>query len=315
MKKHICMFGVILLLFPASAAAQLSVNAGKIAVTWLKIGVGGRGAAMAESCSVISDDAGAMFSNPARLALVEKPQLIAQYGAWFAGTGYHAIGYAKPIADREGGFKNILGIGLTYFDSGQMRFTENINDAVKLDTELTSEDWFSLKGMAFLVSYGQKFGGAISAGYTVKIIAETIRDSGSMAVAFDAGGVISIDSGGKFTLGAVAQNIGTKFEDKDLPQNIKLGLGMHLNRLTVGVDCNVPNDHSVKTSAGLEFKVNSVLALRCGYLFAAAGEEGLQMPGFSAGIGLVSDNLCVDLGFVPYGALGDTCRTSITLKF
>jgi hypothetical protein len=314
-KKFVCLSFLILLWMPGFLhAAELHENAGKTVVSWMKIGVSGRAAGMGESYVTICNDASAMFWNPAGLIEVDKPQIMTQYGRWFAGTGYHAAGFAKPILDETGNLKRVLAMGITYFDSGRMRLTESLNDAVKLDSELTSEDWFTVNGSAILVSYARRFNESISMGYTIKLIGETMLDRGEIAFAVDAGMVSKIGSEGKYNIGMVVQNIGTKFNNMELPQNIKVGTNIQMSKFLVGIDLSIPNDSAPKLNTGVEFKLTDMILLRCGYM-TGANQDGLDMLGLSAGIGLNADDLCVDIAFVPFGVLGDTYRTSIILKF
>lgn len=305
---------VLLFSIAVSAPGELNDKAGKTVASWLKVGVGGRAAGMGEAYSPVCNDATAMFWNPARLVKVEKPQVLAQYGMWLVGTGYHAIGFAKPILDKNGRLKDVLGIGIIYFTSGNMRYTENINDAVKFDSELTSKDWFVMNGSAMSISYGQVLSQSLSAGYTLKMIGETMLGRAGIGFALDAGIVYAAGSDDNFNIALALQNVGTPIEGYELPQNIKLGAGITLGKLLLVADLNIQNDHAPKLNAGLEFKLTNLILLRCGYMLGRS-EDGLDMTGLSTGIGLSANDLSLDIALVPFGTLGDTCRTSIVIKF
>lgn len=277
------------------------------AASWLKIGVGGRAAGMGEAYSAACSDAGAIFWNPARLAGIDGYQLITQYGRWLVDTGYHAAGYARPLSDKEG----VVGIGMTYFDSGRMRYIRDVGDLFKSDSELGAADWFRVTGSAAYLSYGRKTGSLSEYGMSVKVVSETILNRTEVAVAFDAGAYFPLGNG--IALSALAQNVGAKMRRYSLPSNMKLGAAKTLGRVLATADLNLPSDSGIKLNTGVEIPLGDKVTLRGGLMFGRFG-AGYDAS-WSAGAGFLMKKTSVDLAYVPYGLLGDTLRASMTIKF
>jgi hypothetical protein len=280
----------------------------------MKIGVGGRAAAMGGACVAVCDDVSSMFLNPARLIKSDKAQVMAQYGMWIADTRYNVAGFAKPIIDKTGRTKSILGIGVTYFDSGKIRLNADLNDAMKLDSELTPKDFFYTYGLSMSVTYSKALNDSLSLGYAMKIIGESIAERSMLAFAADAGVSMAIGNEGKNSAGIVLQNLGTPFNDSELPMVIKAGSSFQVKDFLLAVDLVVPNDHAPRLDTGFEFRMTDMIRLRGGYVIGS-NEAGLDNQGLSAGMGLKAGDLLVDFAFVPAGILGDTYRTSIIVKF
>jgi len=114
----------------------------------------------------------------------------------------------------------------------------------------------------------------------------------------------------RFTLGVVAQNIGSKLGSDPLPLTFKVGAASKLRALTLAVDLTKPQDNEIYYCLGAEWWLRNVLALRVGYKTNQDIGQGL-----TAGIGYKFGRICLDYAYVPYGDLGDTHRISLGMKF
>jgi hypothetical protein len=310
------LIAVLFLGFFSGVYAQDEVHelAGTTAAAWLKIGIGGRAAAMGESYTAACNDASAIFWNPAGLSTIEKTQFMTQYGMWFAEMNYHAAAFTKPMLDEFGLPTGCVGVGMTYLDCGDMRYTTDLADAEKSEAELTAGDLFVANSYAVMVSYSQTLGESMAIGITGKMISETIASETATAFAGDAGFLLTAGLENEVSIGVVMQNMGTTLNDSELPQNTMAGVSIKFGGLSVVVDYSMPVDHSPKMNAGLELILSKMIAIRGGYMMGA-DDVGGDTSGMSAGIGLDIDTLCVDVAFVPFGFLGDTIRASVTFRF
>jgi hypothetical protein len=117
------------------------------------------------------------------------------------------------------------------------------------------------------------------------------------------------------------QNMGgaLKFnkEMSPLPVNVKLGGSVLYNgALRLSADLNLPQDGGTWLGAGAELALNKTsdweLLCRAGYNTAAADTKGLN--GFSAGFGLVRDNVSFDYALKTMGMLGSTHIFSLNYR-
>jgi long-subunit fatty acid transport protein len=114
---------LLLLIMCSSARAQLfpvlgDQRAGISTAQFLKIGVGGRAAALGESFIAISDDASALYWNPAGLAQFDKNQLIISHNIWVVDINHDFIGVVYHL-DSD----NTFGASLTAVTMDDMPVT------------------------------------------------------------------------------------------------------------------------------------------------------------------------------------------------
>lgn len=154
----------------------------------------------------------------------------------------------------------------------------------------------------------------------VKYISERIKKT-AFAVACDVGGMYKLMDD-RLTIGAAAQNLGTKlkFEDEEevLPINIKVGCAYRIKKdWLLALDMNAPYDDEINLGVGLErsFKVTKDINIsgRAGYNTSLKNTGGLN--GLTAGIGSAYNGYCLDYAFVPFGDLGNSHRMSFGIKF
>jgi hypothetical protein len=348
-KKVLGIMAVLAVCIMVGAQYVQAQSAGETSADWLNIGVGARPTAMGNSYAAIGNDASAIFWNPAGMAAAGKTEFMFQYGLWLAGIQYHAVSlilpfgrgksetassasfnpaagagasspyeryspqyYNQPAAKKtEGIGGGAIGIGLSYLDSGTMGVTTGPSDA--------TED-FSATYYCMMASYAQGLGNALALGVTGKMINETVYGGSASTMAGDAGIVLS--AGGKVSVGAVIQNVGSQLNGSNLPQNIRAGVGISGGPLTVGADVVMGSGVS-NMCAGVEVNLGG-LAIRGGYtdMIDTSGSGALISPGMSVGFGVNTDALCLDLAITDAGDIGAgvgplnaPLRVSLIFKF
>jgi len=304
--------------------AKIASNAGTTSATFLKIGIGARPTALAGTYCGIADDVLSLYWNPAGLTNIKKKEVFAQHIVWLADIGYEYLAYAHPI-EKIGTF----GIGVGYLSTGSIEKRKRSPDygvtGQGPGTYVTEgEKVGSYKGsdMAINIAYARQLREDISLGLNLKYVQETIDGTSANTASADIGAKYILKLKGRdINLGLAVQNIfgSMKFvnESFSLPLNIKLGAGYKLldDKLTVGLDLNVPKDDVFHISAGGEYKVSFkdfIFPLRLGYNTNA--DLGF-ISGLSTGFGVNWKTFSLDFAFSPYGDLGNIYRISFGAKF
>ncbi len=96
-------------------------RAGISTAQFLKIGVGGRAAALGEAFMAISDDASALYWNPAGLAQFTKNQVIFSHNIWVVDINHDFLGAVYHL-DND----NTFGTSLTSFQWIICRLQRNL---------------------------------------------------------------------------------------------------------------------------------------------------------------------------------------------
>ena len=106
MKRLIALAGLVALLIPGLAQAEIFEKVGTFGGQFLKIGVGARGAGMGGAFVAMADDATAVFWNAAGIALIDadKSQLSLNHANWPAELSYDQVGYVFHMKKIPGAF-------------------------------------------------------------------------------------------------------------------------------------------------------------------------------------------------------------------
>ena len=300
MKKLIIFITAALLTVTSFAVNQ---NAGTSAEQFLKLGAGARASGMGEAFAAVADDAAAIYWNPAGLGALDKGSLSVMHSAWLENTFYEWAGYARPV-----GNIGVLGIGVQYLSYGTL---------TKIDETGTEGASFDPTDTSVSLCYANTICG-LGVGVNLKYISSKIVNTAS-AYAADIGLQRRF---GKLALGAAVQNIGTKIkftqEEDPLPLNIKVGGAYTIwEHWIASLDINLPNDDNTQFGAGTEYAwvLDSRMTItgRVGYTTQALDTAGFN--GVTSGVGFTYKDYSLDYAYVPYGDLGGTQRTSLTIKF
>ena len=307
----------LLVLGAASGAA-----ADKFAGAFLDGGAGARALGMGNAYTAISDDASAVYWNPAGLASTERHEFIASHEFKFGNlVDYSFLGGVYQVRQRNGrlgvgvirlGIDNIAFPDSSLWDDlnqngeidpGEFSFDE-VRDADKIRFENDSE-------YGIFVSYAQP-AGSWQVGGSLKLIRQSVGEYSSFGFGLDLGFLrrdiftnldigltlhdvtgtyLSWSTGRKETIAPVPR-LGWAYH---LPSKALRGVFLFSNDIELHFDDRRGADQlwSGSTSAnlnwGLEFSMQNRMALRI----------GLQEESFQAGAGLAAGPVRFDYGFVP----------------
>lgn len=320
---HISFFLVLVLsnysnaqLFPVLGGQRAGISTAQ----FLKIGVGGRAAAMGESFVAISDDASALYWNPAGLAQFKTNQIIFSHNVWLVDINHDFLGAVYHL-DSE----NTFGISLTSLSMEKMPVTTEF-------APFGNGEYFGFSDIALSVSYARKMTEQFSFGGTVKYIEETLDKLKMRGVMIDIGTYYRTGLGSTRFAVAVS-NFGaelapdgevvligkrTKSEWQSFapPTMFRIGFAFEpyqdeQHSVTTSIQLNHPNDNSENVSLGVEYSWSRMLFLRGGYKINV--EE--QNYSFGAGINVPISiaHFTFDYAFANFEQLGSAHRFSIIL--
>ncbi len=311
----------------ASANAQLlpvlgSQRVGITAADFLKIGVGGRANAMAESFAAVDNDAYALFYNPAGITEFDKTEIAISHSTWFVGLQHDFIGGVYHI-DKQ----NSVGISIISLQSDDMPVTTEFQP-------YGTGAYFKYGDLALAATYARRMTDEFSFGISVRFIDETLAELSMRGVLIDLGTfywtglgttrfAVSVSNfGGQLTpSGSVKLVDGTtvtNFQSFSPPTIFRIGFAFEpyqdeINKLTTSVQLNHPSDNSENVSLGAEYSYRSSFFLRAGY------KINVDEQSYSVGAGMKVDlrfaSVYFDYAFTPYQRLGDVHRFSLNLRF
>lgn len=309
------LLAVLLLALAGPARAQSS--AGTSGAQFLKIGSGGRAGAMADAFTAVADDAYAAYYNPAGLVQLRGAQLGGAHTSYFQKVSYDALTFAYPFGRGEAGMLNALSVSVYHLGVGDIeRRVGDSTDAI--GTFGASDD-------AYALSYARAVGGRLSLGVTGKYIAQTLDTYKASTFAGDAGVLYRLNPSSErpVALAAAVRNVGAatgyvKGHEDPLPMAVVAGVSYRRSAaLTLDLDAGKYRDANPYAALGGEwrkpFSPELSGALRLGYTSARRDLGGLA--GLSAGIGATFNKATFDFAWQPFGALGETFRYSLLIKF
>jgi hypothetical protein len=190
---------------------QVSTNNvayGTTAAEFLLIPATARGAALGGTYAALANDLGAMYYNPAGLALMERPGVMASSMRYIAGTDYTYGAVGFPMS----GGSRAFGLSVATFGfSGQPVYTVE-------DPQGTSEQVYGVSQTAIGGTYSQQFSDRFSAGLTAKYISDKLGDVSGSAFAVDFGTNFHSSLAGRaIRAGFVITNLGTNLSHSGQP--------------------------------------------------------------------------------------------------
>ncbi|MCU0364841.1 MAG: PorV/PorQ family protein [Ignavibacteriaceae bacterium] len=325
MKKISHLSFILVLLISSYCNAQLfpvlgGQRAGISTAQFLKIGVGGRAAAMGESFVAISDDASALYWNPAGLSQFKTNQVIFSHNIWLVDINHDFLGAVYHL-DSD----NTFGISLTSLSMEKMPVTTEFSP-------FGNGEYFGFSDIALSVSYARKMTEQFSFGGTVKYIEETLDKLKMRGVMIDIGTYYRTGLGSTRFAVAVS-NFGaelapdgevvlvgnrkkSEWQSFAPPTMFRIGFAFEpyqdeQHSITTSIQLNHPNDNSENVSIGLEYSWNQMLFLRGGYKINV--DE--QNYSFGAGVNVPISiaQFTFDYAFANFEQLGSAHRFSIIL--
>jgi len=311
MRKFL-LLSMILFFLPALAFGQAKV--GTAGAQFLEIGVSARAVGMGEAFLAVSDDASAIYYNPAGIVQMDNLGLMASHIDYPAGITYDFLGVVYPAA-RLGG---VWGAGFYMLNTGDMPLTTYFHP---LDEDpFGSGQTFSAKEYALALSYAASLTDRFSIGLTFKFIDESYEEERATGWAADVGTLYNTGFRG-FKIAMVISNFGPDLKfiqmGHPLPMNFKFGGSMDivnsgLHKATFALEGSHPNDNLEKFNGGMEYWYNDILALRMGNHFEN------NAGGFSFGAGLKfklsKTKAGFDYSYHDFGYLTQIHRFSVSVK-
>lgn len=278
-------------------------------VSFLKIGMGARAASLGDAYTALSDDATAIYWNPAGLAQLQHKELNFIHNEWFENINYETISFVYPFEDIT------IASSLNYLYTGKIEETT-------MSPPYKTGRVFEASDMALSIALAQKLQENLFIGIGFKSIYQKIEKEKDNGYAIDAGLFYKLSQAIK--LGLTVQNLGSsiKFikEETPLPTTYRIGLAANKRDFTLTTDISKSNDNKITLSSGFEVLFGNIVALRFGYRHKDSNKELGKFrnisTGLTGGFGInLKDSIVIDYGFVPYGELEDTHRISLLIKF
>ncbi|HET9870194.1 MAG TPA: PorV/PorQ family protein [bacterium] len=315
----------VLLLLAALAApgAAFAQGAGSTSTNFLKIGMGARASAMGGSFTAVSDDATAIFWNPAGLILAGGTQFSLTHAEWLDGVDSEFFAFTQNL-DMDGAF----GGSLSYLGSGAFPSTleTSTGQYAGLGGMVSASDFAG--SAAYAQRLGRWFGGDFFqrslVGLRATVVGQNVQQFGSGGFSVDLGYLYELERH-KFYVGATLLNVGTSIQNYGQPLSYQFGASYKLTKLldkkdyllfAAGTTGYV--DTGLKFNLGTEYKLRfgkDSLALRAGY--STVNNDLGSLSGATLGVGLTHQfagmQAGLDYAFVPYGVLGDTHRITLNL--
>ena len=331
------LFFLLLTAFASESFAQLVPNlggqrSGISSYQFLKIGGDARGAAMSEAVIAVTNDASAIFWNPAGLANSTSDQVIVSHAEWLVDVQHE---FAAASYHLDAG--NVIGFS----------FISLHTDPMKITTEYQptgNGNYFNFSDIAVGGTFARKMTDQFSFGVTVKYVRESIAELHTDAFMVDVGTFYYMGLGSS-RFSVVVSNFGnnvkpkgtvlngkgaevSEFQDFSPPTMFRLGYAFEPwqdeeNRLTASVQLNHPNDNAENVRLGFEYEYGSLFSLRCG-VKRTIGEPLLSQStssaedvSFGGGVKLPLGftNVNVDYAFTNFNVLGAVHRITVGMTY
>jgi len=316
---------VFILILVDTATAQLfpvlgGQRAGISTAQFLKIGVGGRAAALGESFIAISDDVSALYWNPAGLAQFKKNQVIFSHNIWVVDINHDFIGVVYHL-DND----NSFGASLTALTMDDMPVTTEFSP-------FGTGEYFGFSDIAISLSYARRMTEQFSFGGSVKYIEETLDKLKMRGAMIDLGTYYRTGLGST-RFAVTVSNFGAELSpDGEVvlfgkrkqsgwqsfapPTIFRIGFAFEPydseeHRITISIQLNHPNDNSENVALGAEYTWREMLFLRGGYKFNV--DEQNYTFGLGLNVPISIAEFTLDYAFANFQRLGSAHRFSITL--
>lgn len=273
---------IILILLPAREnLAQLDYGfdfskAGTAGLQFLKIGIGGKEAAMGEAVTTLVNDANAVFWNASGIAYVKNYQVTFSHKNWLAGSNHNSAVFAFPL----GSF--VIGVSAAALQIKQFEETTALAPDGTGRMVRAGDYLFGLAA-------ARRFTDRLSIGLQVKYAHEKLDDYSINNWLFDIG-AIYVTGFRDLTLGFSLQHFGPDMrllnQDFRTPLLFRLGVSDKVRFsedyvLTGAAELVHPTDNVEWINLGLELQLLNLLSLRGGHRINV--DEGK----WSAGMGVI----------------------------
>jgi len=283
---------------------------GESGLSFLKLGVSGRGAGMADAMSGHVNGAAATYYNPAGMVswkdAQSSTQLMLMHREWIQGTRAEFIGASISIGEHDA-----IGFSVTSTTVSDIEIRTRPGDA---------EGTFTARNYALGASYARIVSEDLSLGVTAKFLYEKILIDEASGVAFDLGAMYKTPVQ-DLSIGASLANLGSlnelRNEKTKLPALLRIGpaykvaIGDGRSSLILASDfLQIFPDSRSFLNVGGEFDFERAVAGRIGYQF---GSEGRRI---TAGVGICYGMFALDYAYAPLSYdLGNSHAFSLAINF
>lgn len=318
-------------LFLSAASAWGQAKVGTAGLQFLEIGVSARATAMGGAFAAVTNDAFAVYYNPAGVAALGKKQAAFTHIDYPAGIHYEFAAMALPVRKLGG----VMAVSIYDFQSGDIPVT-TYNFPSGTGEVTKAQD------LALGVTFARYLTDHFSFGITGKFINESLSDREASGWAVDVGTLY--ETGFRnFRIAMRISNFGPNFrfgpsdegfDDFPLPIDFHFGTAIDVlqssrHRTTLAFEGSHPADNLEKFNTGLEYWYSEKVALRVGInIRQDTGAKEELVDGarrFTMGTGLAAGagfkfpvqrfNLTADYAFQDANDLGAFHRWSVSFTF
>lgn len=296
----------LLLLFIVCYFALSQVFAGSAGTTSariLQITADARASALGNSYCALADDLGAAYWNPAGLSNIHNKELAFSYADLYQEFKFSHLAYAHPLSNNT----TVLGIGISYLDSGEIQRTLASSRGFYIGNDGTFKGTSSVLTFSVASTYSSHW----FSGINIKQVQETIDTSSAQSFTMDVGLLYKTLSD-RLSLGFSASNLFGSLklsdESESLPLIIKLGSSMNFKYLLLAADISKVSDSELSFHLGAEYPLAKIFMIRAGF-------DSLSESKFTTGFGLKLGKQSFDYAFVQSKYLGLTHKLSMGIKF
>ncbi|OGR42133.1 MAG: hypothetical protein A2X35_06615 [Elusimicrobia bacterium GWA2_61_42] len=285
---------------------------GTTTADFLNLPVGARAAAMGGAFSAISDDASAIYWNPAGLVQIPKLSAVFMRAQYLEEISYQYAAYAHRLS-----YDSVLAASVLMTDIGSIKRTDISGNT--LGSFTPRDQVVTLSYSKAILEFSDK-DIDVSMGVSVKYIKSQIVGS-AQSYAGDIGVMTYNFSDIPYRLAVTATNMGggMKYDTESNPLPLTLKLGGAINpfrNMLFAADVVFPKQNKPNVLIGAELATapNELtrLCLRGGFNTQQMGDG---LGGVSMGVGATLHFFSLDYAFVPMGELGSTHRISLTFDF
>jgi len=280
----------------AASAARADTAEGGVPGAWLMEYSGARTLGLGGAFVATADDAMGVLWNPAGLQRMDQNELMFENVQLFDQTSTNSLSFAVP-----GSRLPSFGLTAVALRSGEFQRTNELND------DLGS---FKESETAYLFTMSKNVGQKLSLGTNLKLVQQSVEDFSAGGFGFDVGGIYEVVP--SLRVGVSALNISgpsIKLRDtaEDFPMQIRGGASMDVlgGRGLVAVEADHIGDLAMKFHGGLEYWIQSGIALRVGF------DQDRASGGFSYRF---APAYRLDYGVADH-PLGLTHRVGLTYRF
>jgi len=311
----------ILILF----LAPNTVYGAKYAGEFLNLGVGGRALGMGGAFVAISDDATAVYWNPAGLSKLPSQELIFMHAETFGSLLNHDfLSWAIPMQNR---FENYtFGLSLMRLGGGDIKVTElpNPNDPISSTNRPYVKKEAGHADYLLTFSFSKETNTKLSFGGNAKLIYRHIVDNSAFGLGIDLGLLYTPTS--YFNLGANLKDAVSTLLSYDngtretISPSLRTGFALHKGYgdfsflFTTEAELNFEGRrYSAQYWQG-DISADMHYGWEVVYLKRIAARLGFDRGNFSAGGGLSFKKFAFDLAFLSHKELDNSYRVSLQVK-